>query len=210
MSNALGCLVGCGFVLMITACASSEAGKEVHKAKIDKSSVLEAQMQSPNEYPLQGAWKIEEAKSNGRGQWVNQEYRFTQNRFELVQTIALDQDFKKIQLVHRIEGIYQLIPQAQSNYLNMQITASYLKHVKGSKSLKSLGVQECQLKPGQEILLDTKSCGNFMSIKECGQSFDIVKINASSIELGDKKNSIRTCAEKDRPSIFGERYRKIH
>lgn len=210
MSNALGCLVSFIFVTMITACASSEAGKEVNKATIDKTQILAAQIRPTGEFPLLGSWKLEAERTNSRGQWVNQEYRFTQNRFEMVQTTSLDKDFKKIQLVHRTEGIYQVISEGPISYLNFQITGSYLKLAKGAKSLKSLGIQNCQLKPGQEVLLDTKSCADFASIKDCNRSFDIVKISESIIELGKKPNFLRVCSEKNRPTVLEEKYRKIH
>lgn len=191
--------------LMISACASNQ------KTEAPKSAVI-VEPALPN---LRGNWRSSEPEMIAKGLFSTREYRINQSRYEMVYSLASDKDMKKLLMVYRAEGPYTVEAPSVSvpgaNLATFKASRRFLKlKSRDPKLVKVLGLEKCNLVPNQEIDVTEKGCGIVESVAECGQEFNLVKLDNEQLFLGERSLDKRLCTADERPTQLGPPLKKLY
>jgi hypothetical protein len=198
-------------VLALAACSSSPM-TQLQKPVGPAAPATEEQKMPPT---IVGNWRSVDAETFGKKLFMTREYHLSSTRWELIQTYAEDKAMKHTIAIVHSEGPYQILSESKDAgvwQVQMKLgSRGIVLKTKKAKAAKELEIHGCALTYNHERDLTDKSCGPFVSLKDCPQIYDIVKVDSNYLLFGATAEDMKeTCSESGRPSALGLPLRKIN
>lgn len=136
---------------------------------------------------LQGVWKSEAPEKMNASVYWTQEIQFTLGRWERTVFFSNTFDFKKVILIYRSEGPYELKngTNPESSWrLDLKVARRALHPQQKHPALtRSLGIDTCAAGSRSEV--DIKNgCGLFPAIEKCPVEYQAVESRDGKLRLG--------------------------
>ena len=166
---------------------------------------VEAVVTAPHAPRVQGLWKSLEPEKIGSNVYATKEIEFTLSRWQETIFFAQDSDMKKVFLIHRSEGPFELKAGAEGApwKLDLKVSRRALNLQRPSPALAStLGIRGCGLLPKKEVTVEIDSCGAFPATSKCPVEYEIVQNKDGRLYLGGHAMNDFKCSEAQRPSTL--------
>lgn len=207
--------------LLLNACSSKVVDDNVNSFEV-KTVVVD---KTPPKMPtlaldtvpvLSGTWRSVKPEPAGNGNYLIREYTLAKGHWQLTSTLAADKEMKSTVSIYRAQGGFQLDRPSRKVPGTYEATFKY-----ASKSLnlqttdkeksKELGFDGCkQLRKGQEVEISTLGCASYKSIGECPKDFELVKIEGTLLQFGERPSDNGLCSAEHRPEGLGPQLRKVN
>lgn len=167
---------------------------------------------------LTGIWKSEAPRSLAPGVFYTQEIQFTLSRWERTLVFANNADMKKIFLISRSEGPFELKKGADEKapwLLNLKVSRRALNLMqKQSSGLKALGASGCPLVHKREVEIPN-GCGIFPGVEKCPVEYQIAETKDGKLRLGNPPEGAANtfngfCDEQKRPALLDLSLKRIN
>lgn len=207
--------------LLLAACSSTLVDDgansfEVKTVVVDKSTPKMPTLALDTVPVLSGTWKSIKPEPIGNGNYVIREYTLSKGHWELTLTLAADKEMKRTVSVYRALGSFQLDRPSRKVPGTYEATFKYgskFLHLQSTEKekIKELSLDTCkQLKQGKEVEISTLGCANYKAIGECPKEFELIKIEGTLLQLGERSADNGLCSIEHRPESLGPQLRKIN
>ena len=172
------------------------------------SSAMKVSALSVTENQLSGTWKSPAAESVGSVGFRTREFTFTKDRWQ-IEIVFFDDNVMSKPLFSFVgEGRYE-IGEASTIAEN---TANAVFHfdkkrltllTNNAAAIKRFGFANCSLTKGLTKDISANGCSNFTSIADCGEEYDLVRLDRNNLQLGSRPADGNMCSVEKRPKNLG-------
>ena len=154
---------------------------------------------------IKGIWKSLNPEKTPKGIYLTREFQFTLSRWEETIFFSQTADMKKVILIYRAEGPYELKNAATETAwaLNMRVSRRALNLQNSVPSaLKEIGANGCPMTKKSETSI-AAGCGIFPAVSKCPIEYELVETKNNQLFLGNHEVADFPCAETKRPTSVG-------